>query len=498
MDEIIHYISEEFIRNLLSQVEGFYDSPDKLAEFIINIRKETDELARQTIQTVVQELDSIIKTLPARKKKWYVERKDDGKKLMTSVGEISFQKTLYVSKDEVDEEGKPLSCYLIDKLLGITPNQSMTEDAMANIYEEAAQTSYRKAGESACPEGVTKATVKNLLHRTRFPENFCPPKEKKEVRYLYIEADEDHYHLQFNEHKGDLKRGEDGRKLNGAINKIIYVHEGIEPEAPRSKRHRLINAHYFCRGDGQDNRELWEEVFSYIEAAYDTEKIHKLYISADGAAWIRGGCRGLAAEAVFVLDEFHLSKYVAKMAGHMLDSERDARSEIYDCIRNKRKEDFRELTERLKGCAGMEETRAKIEEAARYIESNWTAAKLRLRKAEGVIGSSTEGHVYHVLSSRMSTLAMGWSRKGGAQMAHLREYYYNGGDMLELAKYQKQELPLAAGAEDVVLSMNDVLKSERVHRTKHLTDYGKYAERMKAHLPAQISKAFMFNINARL
>ena len=498
MDEIIHYITEKFIKNLSAKVEDFYDSPGELAEFIINIRNETDELARRAIQTAVQELDVIIKGLPARKKKWHVEHKGDWKKLMTSVGEISFKKTLYVSKDEVDGEGKPISCYLIDKLLGIAPNQSMTEDAMANIYEEAVQTSYRKAGELACPEGVTKETVKNLLHGTKFPENFKPPQEKRAARYLYVEADEDHYSLQFNEHKGDLERGEDGRKLNGAINKIIYVHEGVEPEAPKSSRYRLINAHYFCRGEGQDNKELWEEVFSYIDATYEMEKIEKLYINADGAAWIKSGYRNMQGVATFVLDGFHLSKYVAKMVGHMLDSTEDAKSEIYGCIRDKSKEDFRELVERLKGCSCMEETQAKIDEAARYIESNWTAAKLRLRRTEGVVGSSTEGHVYHVLSSRMSTLAMGWSHKGGSQMAHLREYYYNGGDMLELAKYQKQELPLAAGAEDVVLSMNDVLKSERAHRTKQLADYGKYAERMSAHMPTQGSKIFMFKLNARL
>ena len=32
-------------------------------------------------------------------------------------------------------------------------------------------------------------------------------------------------------------------------------------------------------------------------------------------------------------------------------------------------------------------------------------------------------------------------------MAKLRAYYLNGGDMLELARYQKEELPIAAGAE---------------------------------------------------
>ena len=32
--------------------------------------------------------------------------------------------------------------------------------------------------------------------------------KKKEVEYLYIEADEDHYNLQFQDKKGDLKYSE--------------------------------------------------------------------------------------------------------------------------------------------------------------------------------------------------------------------------------------------------------------------------------------------------
>ena len=53
----------------------------------------------------------------------------------------------------------------------------------------------------------------------------------------------------------------------------------------------------------------------------------------------------------------------------------------------------------------------------------------------------------HVLSSRMSSRPMGWSKLGATQMAKLRAYYLNGGDMLELARYQEEELPMAAGAE---------------------------------------------------
>ena len=58
--------------------------------------------------------------------------------------------------------------------------------------------------------------------------------------YLYIDADEDHFSLQFKEKKGDLEKNENGRKLNGAITKLIYVYEGIEPDAPKSKRNHLV------------------------------------------------------------------------------------------------------------------------------------------------------------------------------------------------------------------------------------------------------------------
>ena len=51
---------------------------------------------------------------------------------------------------------------------------------MANIYKEAVQTSYRKAGEEATSiEGVSKQTVKNQLHKLKFPKSFQIPEVKK-------------------------------------------------------------------------------------------------------------------------------------------------------------------------------------------------------------------------------------------------------------------------------------------------------------------------------
>lgn len=495
MQTIINYMAEEFIKKLTETRNELYKNPKNLAEFVIATRKETDELARRFIQEVVQEMDDIIYQHPSRKKNWYVEQKDNKKKLLTSVGEIVYSKTLYVSKDKGGEEGTNTYCYLLDKFLGLEPNQTMTEDVKANIYQEAVQTSYRKGGEMACPEGVTKGTVKNVLHQIKFPGNFQIPEVKKVVDYLYIDADEDHYHLQFQNKKGDLVVNEKGRKCNGAINKIIYVFEDIVPEAPKSKRNKLVNPHYFCRGTEQDNKSLWKEVFAYIEATYDLEKVKRIYINSDGGQWIKSGHYGFA-NTMFVLDEFHLSQSFVRLTRHMKDSSEDAIDELRNCIRRKNKTDFYDVIERIKACTESEKTLAIIDKEAAYIASNWTAAKYRLARKEGVKSCSAEGHVYHVLSSRMSTQAMGWSRHGGSQMARLREYYYNDGDMLELAKYQKEDLPMAAGAEEIILSASSVLEKRR--KTKTETEYGKYSERIRHTLSLQSNKRLWFYLNGKL
>ena len=107
-------------------------------------------------------------------------------------------------------------------------------------------------------------------------------------------------------------------------------------------------------------------------------------------------------------------------------------------IRSKTKQDFEEIVDRLEDCPVDETGLKRIATGREYILSNWTAAKLRLRHQNRGKKSSTEGHVSHVLSNRMSSRPMGWSITGSTKMAKLRAYELNGGDMLELVRYQKK------------------------------------------------------------
>ncbi len=496
MKEIIQYFAEVCINRFIEEQNKFFERPQGFADFEKGITEAVNGLGREIIRITLEEINDAFRNSLWRKDKWYIEDTDK-KQLVTTLGTVVFKKTLFRSKTERTEDGKEVMCYLLDKALGFTENQRITEGAAERIYKEAVQTSYRKGGEAiGIEEKVSKQAVKVLLHKTIFPPNLQIPECKKEVEYLYIDADEDHYSLQFQDHKGDIGRDERGHKKNGAITKIIYVYEGIEPEAPKSKRHRLINTHYFCRADG-DNKALWDEVYAYIEAHYDIKKIKHIYLNSDGGPWIKAGYKRIAG-IQYVLDEFHLSKYLLKMTGHMMDSQWDARNELCRIISCGNKEDFQKEVEILKGYTEKETVKEKIQQSADYVLDNWGAAKKRLWKKDGVLACSAEGHVYHVLSSRMSTLAMGWSRHGASQMAHLREYYYNGGDMLELVRYQKTEIPKAAGAEELELSAYDMLKAETAGRTEYNREVGKYVDIINHTLSLQSKKKAQFMIHKYL
>ena len=169
----------------------------------------------------------------------------------------------------------------------------------------------------------------------------------------------------------------------------------------------------------------------------------------------------------------------------MLDSTDDARKEIYEAIRRDDKEEFIAITERLKDALKNPESGEKrINESRDYILNNWMPARVRLKHEEGVIGSSTEGHVYHVLSRRMSTQAMGWSVVGASKMCQLRAYYLNGGDMLELVRYQEKELPVAVGAENDVLPASAIIRSEK-NRNEQI---GKYVEAITHSVMPEVEK----------
>lgn len=340
MYKSIQYFNEKCAKRLENLEDEFIKESADIASYILKLTEELHHLGIQMIKETLEDMDEMLNKSARRKTKWVVDRHEK-KTLITSLGAVNFRKTLFKNKETSQRS------YLLDTMLGVETGERMTEDAEAKLLEEAVQTSYRRGGEAASlRDCVSKQTTMNKLHRLRFPKSKTPS-EKKYVRNLYIDADEDHIALQYRMSKGDLKVCDNGRKNNGIIAKLVYVYEGIEPEAAGSKRNRLINPHYFSRtSTGTDNKSFWDEVFDYIEKTYDVGRIEKIYLNGDGGSWMREG-RNRLPEMMTTLDEFHLQKYLLKMSRHMKESKEDVMTELRRIITRGTKKEFVQITDIL-------------------------------------------------------------------------------------------------------------------------------------------------------
>ena len=442
------------VENLEKIFVNYASDMKKIAEMVTGVKDTVINLGLSMIAEEWEHYDELLRKRKDLRSEWYIVRKDETT-LITSLGAVTYHKTLFKNRITGKSE------YLLDRLMGIEKHARLTEDALAQILEEAADSSYRKGGEHASitEDIVSKETVMNKLHVLKFPKA-KPQKEKKALKYLYIDADEDHVSLQYLDKKGDIKKP----RTNTIMPKIIYIYEGINTE---NKRHELINKKHFggVYEGGKEIETLWNEVWEYIEASYDTDELVKIYINGDGAAWIKSGQR-LIHKAKFVLDRFHMHKYIIGATSHLMDSVEDARGEIYRAIYKQKKWMAEKAFDKILNVTERPGKIRTVNEAKTYILGNWAGIMQSVRDKNKEVSCSAEGHVSHVYSSRMSSRPLGWSRTGADKMARLCIYKANHGNMLELVRYQKEELPMAAGYEEIIYSCEQMIREENRNRKR--------------------------------
>lgn len=426
----------------------------KIAEMVYGVTAEVTKLGCNIIAEEWESYDELLRTRRDLRPGWYIVRRDETS-LLTSLGEVVYHKTLF--KNTTTGE----SCYLLDQLMGLEHHTRVTEDAEARILKEASESSYRKGGANAGINGdsVSKEAVMNKLHKLEFPT--LKVDEKKELKTLYIDADEDHVSLQYLEHKGDIK----GSRTNTVMPRIIYVYEGVDTD--EEGRPKLINTKYFGGVyDGPDGiNKLWTEVLDYINEAYDMECIERIYVNGDGAPWIRAGEK-VIPKSKFSLDKYHMHKYIISATSHLEDSAEDARSDIYRSIHKKKKRMAEGVFNQILAVTEKETKYKEVERAKAYILGNRSGIMLSMKSQDANVRCSAEGHVSHVYADRMSSRPLGWSRTGADRMSRLRIYRQNRGDMLELVRYQKKELKQVAGAEDVIYTATDMIRMENANRKR--------------------------------
>lgn len=134
------------------------------------------EFGRKIYQECLKEIEENIRQSEFRKKNYYVEHKADRRTLLTTFGNLEIERAYYKPKNG----GK--SVYLLDKYVGLAPHDKVS------------------------------LAVKNTIHELEVELEEEIPVQKKKIKNLHIQADEDHVALQFSKKKGDLTVNEMGRK----------------------------------------------------------------------------------------------------------------------------------------------------------------------------------------------------------------------------------------------------------------------------------------------
>ena len=134
------------------------------------------EFGRKIYQECLKEIEENIRQSEFRKKNYYVEHKADRRTLLTTFGNLEIERAYYKPKNG----GK--SVYLLDKYVGLAPHDKVS------------------------------LAVKNTIHELEVELEEEITIQKKKIKNLHIQADEDHVALQFSKKKGDLTVNEMGRK----------------------------------------------------------------------------------------------------------------------------------------------------------------------------------------------------------------------------------------------------------------------------------------------
>jgi hypothetical protein len=393
-------------------------------EFQTRLRDSLNEAGRQISESVLAELERQIKADPTRREGWHVCRAGDEKSMLTSFGTVRYRRTYYVNPKSGER------AYLVDRQVGYGLHQRVDSNVKAAVVARAADLSYRKSGErlegSPAEVAVSGQTVMNALRRFKVPAGIKMKEPLRRVSTLYIEADEDHV------------AGQNGRNMEA---RLVYVHEGWQG----INRRRLLNTCYIS-SVGEDTAEFWERVWEEVARSYEMDAINTVYLMGDGAAWIRAGL-DVFVGAQFILDQFHIKKALTRMAA----GDRARLSRLKQSIHDHDLSAVYVVVNELLELATSQSRIQTIQQTWTYLFNHWDGILAAEEAAARQVGCSGEGHISHILSARLSSRPMGWTKSGARRMAEIRTCRANGRNVgQEYLNQQTTPLPLLCLRQEVL------------------------------------------------
>ena len=113
MNNIIQLIGQKVKREIEKSVINVLEGALNLDEIVDSVGEMVNNIGIDTLAAIIEELNQHIKEAPDRKGKYYVQRNNDKRSLVTRFGLLEFERTYYKN---IKEEKYT---YILDQLLGI-------------------------------------------------------------------------------------------------------------------------------------------------------------------------------------------------------------------------------------------------------------------------------------------------------------------------------------------------------------------------------------------
>ena len=383
METIIQQIANEMVGEIITTALENKLNLERMIPRILELLKGyAAGIVRQLIMMTDQ---SMVEDKACRRSEGLViERRADKRSVMTEIGEIQYERAYYLN------QGTGTYGYPIDQLIGVIPYQHVDVGLSKALVSKSREESYGRVVRDCCDGKLSRQTVFNKIRLAQAVIEV--PLEKRKVPELHFDADEDHVAMQ----------GGKGKKTR-AIVPLISVYEGIEQDG---KRHRCKNV-FHISAYGKSPEELWEEVLTRTEQRYDLSDT-KIYLHGDGAGWIAKGIDSLY-KSKFVLDKYHKNKYLSQLlGGYDKGKAKQLRKDLNQALNDKDEVYFDNIVQLL--LMEMPHRTEKILVAANYLKQHMPAIAIHQEDPSAGNGGATEPHISHVLSSRLSSRPMGWSK----------------------------------------------------------------------------------------
>lgn len=412
-DEMIDYI----VSNLFNVNENVY------LNLIDTIQQYTFEIIKSVIIEVFKELDNNFIDSYDRLKLYNINKSNVKRTIITIVGEITFYRTYFQSKD------KSKKFFYIDELFhlpkydhydpiikGLTIEKTFnTNQIIAGKDVGQSLTSIKKlASDIRNTYSIPRQTINNWINNWNNPKIVFDLVDNT-PETLYIMADEKFIGCQ------DLD--------NDIMTKCFVIFEGIEKIS--RNRNKLVNRMVLSRYSSNP----WPNIVDTIAQKYDFQKIKHIVLLGDGASWIKSGINELKMEPDLEVS-FKLCTFHFKQAIHRITTDTDLRNELINSFFEETKSEFKERIDNIK--LNDYKRADKIDKNANYIFNNYDYIKY---ETENNIGSSMESHISHCISNMFASRPKGYSSKNITKYLEINDYKNNNMNIfnLYLNTYENEE-----------------------------------------------------------